>query len=312
MPRILRRLSRSFAPFRRGERLLAEGAVESRILGRRVAFATLAPPAPHAGRRDLPVVLVLHGLGDDHLALDDFGIARRLARAMAEGRLPPFCAIAPDGERGFWINWHDGSRRYEDCLIREILPAAERALGVDADRGRRHVVGVSMGGIGALHVGLRHPELFASAASLSGAILDEEQAKLFARDPYAKWFVPLDRIFGDGTDREFLEAHNPFAVVRGRGAPLGQGLFIAAGEREKPFFAETTRAFHRFLERASVPHAFEMYPGGHGWRSWAPVLERAIGYALASPSPSVPLPVRNDETYPLGPPSDAEGGGILI
>jgi len=280
MAQLARRLARSLWPFGRRDRRLVEGAIDSRIMGRRMAFATLSPPPPHALRPDLPIVLVLHGLGDDHLALDDFGLAARLHDAMARGALPPFCAIAPDGERGFWIDWHDGSRRYEDCLLEEVLPAAERALGLDAARERRHVVGVSMGGIGALHVGLRHPELFASAASLSGAILDEEQARRFSRDSSAKWFAPLDRIFGDGTDQEFLEAHNPFAVVRRRGAALGQRLFIAAGEHEKPFFADTTRAFHSYLERAGVKHAFEMYPGGHGWRFWAPVMERAIGFVL--------------------------------
>jgi enterochelin esterase-like enzyme len=281
MAKLARRLARSLWPFRRSGRLLVEGAIDSRILGRRMAFATLSPPPPHDADADLPVVLVLHGLGDDHLALDDFRVAARLCCAMESGRLPPFHAVAPDGERGFWINWHDGTQRYEGCLLEEVLPAAENALEVAPTREQRHVIGVSMGGIGALHVGLRHPELFASAASLSGAILDEAQAVVFSRDSFAKWFAPLDRIFGDGTDREFLESYNPFAVVRRRGTPLGQRLFLAAGDREKPFFRETTRAFHRFLDRAGVEHEFELYEGGHGWRCWAPVIERAIGFALS-------------------------------
>jgi S-formylglutathione hydrolase FrmB len=280
MAKLLRRVARALRPAAAGRRLV-EGAVESRLLGRRMAYATLSPPPTCGERRDLPVVLVLHGLGDDHLALDDFGVAARLYDAMGTGALPPFHAIAPDGERGFWIDWHDGSRPYEAFLLEELLPAAERGLGLDVARERRHVIGVSMGGIGALHVGLRHPDLFGSAGSLSGAILDEEQARTFSRDPFAKWLVPLDRIFGDGTDREFLKSHNPFTVVRKRGAPLGQRLFIAAGDREKPFFRGTTVAFHDHLDRADVEHAFELYKGGHGWRFWAPVLERAIRYALA-------------------------------
>jgi S-formylglutathione hydrolase FrmB len=245
-----------------------------------MAYATLSPPPPHAGRRDLPVVLVLHGLGDDHLALDDFGIAARLHAAMATGALPPFCAIAPFGERGFWIDWHDGSHPYESFVLGELLPAAERGLGVDPTRDRRHVIGVSMGGIGALQIGLRHPELFASAASLSGAILDEAQAVAFARDPVVGRFAPLARVFGDGSDSAFLEAHNPFAMTRRRGADLGQRLFLAAGDREKPFFRANTAAFHEHLTRLGAPHEFEVHRGGHGWRRWAPVIERALRYAL--------------------------------
>jgi S-formylglutathione hydrolase FrmB len=283
MVTLFRRIARAFKPSGRGRRRLVEGTIDSRLLGRRMAYATLSPPPPHSGRSDLPVVLVLHGLGDDHLALDDFGIAARLHVAMESSALPPFHAIAPDGERGFWIDWHDGSRPYERFLLEELLPAAERGLGLDAvPRDRRHVVGVSMGGIGALQVGLRHPELFASAASLSGAILDEAQAREFTRDPFVRRLAPLERIFGDAGDTAFLEAHNPFAVVRKRGAPLGQRLFIAAGEREKPFFRGTTAAFHAYLDRVGANHAFELYKGGHGWRYWAPVLEKAIGFALES------------------------------
>lgn len=280
MPNALRRLRRAIRRAGRPRRLV-EHAIESPALGRRVRFATLSPPLDGPAR-ELPVLVVLHGMGDDHLALDDFGVAEALLDAIAAGRLPPFHAVAPDGERGFWINWHDGSRRYEDCLLGDVIPAAERALGVDGSRGRRHVLGVSMGGIGALHVGLRHPEAFASAASLSGAILDEAQAVRFSGESFFRWLVPLDRIFGDGTDAAFLEAHNPFAVTRRRGAPLGQRLFLAAGDGETPFFTETTRAFHRHLERMGAEHAYEAYPGGHGWRFWAPVIERAIAYCLTS------------------------------
>jgi len=278
MPATLRKIVRKIAPA--GRRRLVARTVRSEILGREVAYATLSPPLPDAELGRLPVLLLLHGLGDDHLALDDFGLARRLLDRIAAGALPPFHVVAPDGGRGFWINWHDGSRRWEDCVLAEVLPAAERALGVAGARGARHVIGVSMGGIGALHVGLRHPELFASMASLSGAVLDEAQAVRLSNDSFARWFVPLDRIFGDGSDREFLEAHNPFAVVRRRGPRLGQRIFLAAGEREKPFFRETTRAFHAFLDEAGVPHAFEIFPGGHGWRHWARAIDRAILFAL--------------------------------
>ena len=280
MPTPLRRLKRALRK-KGAPRHLVEGAVRSQALGRDVRFATLSPPGSEESG-DLPMLLLLHGLGDDHLALDDFGVSTALLDAIAAGRLPPFHVIAPDGGRGFWIDWHDGSRRYEACVLRDVLPAAERLLGVAPSRDRRHVLGVSMGGIGALHVGLRHPELFASAASLSGAILDEAQAVRFSRESYFRWLVPLDRIFGDGSDRAFLEAHNPFAVTRRRGAPLGQRLFLAAGDGETPFFTATTRAFHEHLERLGAAHAYEEYPGGHGWRFWAPVIERAIRHALGT------------------------------
>jgi len=255
-------------------------AIHSALLGRRMPCGVLRPPPGDGADADLPVFFLLHGLGDSHLALDRFGLAEGLYRGMEEGRLPRAFVVAPAGERGFWIDWYDGSRPYERHLVEEVIPLAERRLGLTPARERRHLIGVSMGGIGGLQVGLRHPRLFASVASLSGPIMDEEQAVAHLDTSPVRWLVNLKRIFGDGTDREHLQSHNPHAITRARGGDLGLRLFLAAGRDEKPFFRETTAAFHRLLEELGTPHEFELFTGGHGWRCWAPVIERAMGWAV--------------------------------
>jgi enterochelin esterase-like enzyme len=256
--------------------------IDSALLGRAMPCGILRPPPGDPPSSALPVFHLLHGLGDSHLALDKFGLGERLWRGMEEGRLPRAFVVAPAGERGFWIDWVDGSRPYERYVVEEVIPGAERLLGLELPREHRHLIGVSMGGIGALQVGLRHPELFASVASLSGPIMDERQAVEHLETSPVRFLVDLKRIFGDGTDREHLESHNPHAIARKRGADLGTRLFLAAGRDEKPFFRETTTAFHRLLEGLEVPHEFELFEGGHGWRFWAPVIERAMTRALES------------------------------
>ena len=67
-------------------------------------------------------------------------------------------------------------------------------------------------------------------------------------------------------------------MVRRRAPAIGQRLFIAAGRDEKPFFKDTTRAFHEFLESSGVEHEFELFAGRHGWRFWSPAIERAMIY----------------------------------
>jgi S-formylglutathione hydrolase FrmB len=265
-------------------RRLETFGIDSALLGRKLPCGILGPPPADGAEADLPVFFLLHGLGDSHLALDRFGLGERLWRGMEAGSVPRAFVVAPTGERGFWIDWHDGSRPYERYLVEEVIPQAERRLGLDVPRERRHLVGVSMGGIGGLQIGLRHPDLFASVASLSGPIMDERQAVEHLETSPVRRLVDLKRIFGDGTDREHLESHNPHAIARSRGADLGTRLCIAAGRDEKPFFRETTLAFHRLLERQGAPHEFELFEGGHGWRHWAPVIERVLQWAIAGPN----------------------------
>ena len=77
----------------------------------------------------LPVMVFLHGMGSDHLAFDEFGVSDQLYWAMVEGHLPPAHIILPNGERGFYLSWCDGSKPYEDYIIEEVLPRGEAHLG---------------------------------------------------------------------------------------------------------------------------------------------------------------------------------------
>ncbi|MFO8073591.1 MAG: alpha/beta hydrolase-fold protein [Polyangia bacterium] len=247
-------------------------------------FAILRPPPGETTRDEpsesLPIAVLLHGIGDTPYALDRFGAAVALRSAISAGRIPRCHLVAPSGERGFWIDWHDGTNRWESHLLKEVIPAAEELLGGERPPLARHLVGVSMGGIGAIQIGLRHPDLFASASSLSGPILDERQAVEQLEKSINRWLLPLSRIFGDGGDREFFEAHNPFAIARRRAPQLGIRLSLAAGKKEKPFFRDTTIAFHRLLEERGVTHRFELFEGKHRWRHWTPAIERSLAWAI--------------------------------
>ncbi len=261
--------------------LLERRTLDSGLLGRSKELAVLrAPPAEGVDPATLPVVVLLHGMGDDHTSLDRSGLSERLRAAMIEGRVPRAHFVMPDGERGFWLDWHDGSHPYERYVLEEVLPAGEALLGVEGARDRRHLMGVSMGGIGALQTGLRHPELFASVTSLSGLVLDPDGAREFLHTAFIRHFVDLERVFGDGTDEAYMDAWNPFRTSARRAPDLGQRIFLAAGSRDDEDFRDTTTAFHEHLERLGVEHEFEIYDGKHGWRWWAPVIDRALAYVI--------------------------------
>ena len=255
-------------------------AIDSAVMGKEMAFSSLSPPAVAQATRTEPhVFYMLHGLGDDHRALDRYGISDRLHDAMTDGKIPPVHLVMPHGERGFWIDWHDGTRLYESHVVNEVIPKAEHILGLEISKERRHIMGVSMGGIGALQMGLRRPDLFSSVTSISGPVLSELQAVEHIKSSFARWFVDLNRIFGDGSDREFMESHNPFARVRNKKNDPRQRIFLAAGRQEKEFFRGTSIAYHEFLKKNDVAHHWEIFEGRHGWRFWAPVIEQAISYA---------------------------------
>jgi S-formylglutathione hydrolase FrmB len=255
--------------------------LDSAILGKSMPFSVLEPPAcPPEIARQLHVVYLLHGYGGSHASLDEEGVSDRLFVAEAEGRIPHVFVVLPQGEHGFYLNWHDGSRRYEDYLVQEAIPAAEKALGLVVPRERRHIAGVSMGGYGALLLGLTHPEMFESIASISGVIFDEEKAIDLVGKRFLDWTIDIRRMLGDGKDRAFLERVNPYSLIEALPAERRPRLFVAVGDGEPDSLRLASSRFHEFLDGRGAEHEWVEFHGGHGWDSWPPVIEKAIAHAV--------------------------------
>jgi S-formylglutathione hydrolase FrmB len=86
----------------------------------------------------------------------------------------PSIIVSPDGNSGYWSDWYNsgafGPPKYETFVIDQLLPLVDARLRTIADRAHRLILGISMGGYGAMMLAARHPDLFAAAASLSGAV----------------------------------------------------------------------------------------------------------------------------------------------
>ncbi len=151
------------------------------------AHPVLIPPG--GSTAGLPLVVVLFGYtGFAHKVLNKTSmwqdsLAERIARAMAEGRIPravlvwPACETRLGGSQ--FVN-STGTGRYEDLVCDEVLPAVERTYGCGGPN-NRVVLGKSSGGFGALHLAMRRPGLFQAAGSHCGDLgFDVSHARGFA------------------------------------------------------------------------------------------------------------------------------------
>jgi S-formylglutathione hydrolase FrmB len=87
----------------------------------------------------------------------------------------PSIVVAPDGgQGGFYSDWYNGGAggppMYETYDIDQLIPLIDGRFRTIAHRRGRVVIGESMGGYGVMTLAARHPDVFAAAASLSGAV----------------------------------------------------------------------------------------------------------------------------------------------
>lgn len=259
-------------------------------------YAVLVPPGFSEDER-LPLVVFLHGGGDGPDSLDRHGVSARLEEGMRDGTIPRAIVVLPQGDLGFWANWYDGSRRYEDWVVEEVMPRVARRYAAAPCPEGCHLMGVSMGAEGALRIAMHRPGTFATVTSISGPSMDTDRRIAFMNDRLINTFVPTVRVFGPTEPRSRIEADDPFVQWTSPVALGGTRLFVAWATGDRDVVREGGEALHRHLEAHGVAHEHRVFDGGHDWASWAPVIEEALQMQLGAPLvvPSAVAPPRARE-----------------
>lgn len=76
-----------------------------------------------------------------------------------------------EGNSSYYVNSAERPQdRYEDYIVKDLIADVESRFPAAVGRSNRAIIGISMGGFGALNLSLRHPDLFVFASALSPAI----------------------------------------------------------------------------------------------------------------------------------------------
>ena len=222
-----------------------------------------------------PVVYLLHGIGGHE---DEWLAGSRIAEYAAGRNLILVCADA--GQRCY-VDSADGSSLCETMAARDLVALIDRSYRTIPRREARGLMGLSMGGYGALYLSLRHPHTFSAAVSLSGA-LHIGQLPVGERRPD---LAHVDRLFPSA--RSGREAWDLFAQLRMAPPIVRQGLRWKLLCGVDDFLIEINRAFHHFLLYHEVPHVYDEYPGAHTWGFWDAHAAESLNFLVPQLEPAI-------------------------
>jgi len=204
-----------------------------------------------------PTLYLLHGLSDD----DSIWLRRTsIERYVAEMGI---AVVMPQVHRSFYTDMEAGGKYW--TFISEELPALARSFfPLSPAREDNFVAGLSMGGYGAIKLGLRKPEVFAAAASLSGA-LDMAHHYMNWDDSTAKT-REYELIFGkqdiSGTSNDLLWLLKQHNAAKGPKTALYQ----CCGTED--FLYEDNQRFREACGKTKLSLTYEEGPGEHEWGYW--------------------------------------------
>jgi S-formylglutathione hydrolase FrmB len=129
---------------------------------------TIGYPPGHGPGDRLPLVIALHGFGGNHAnALSGLTPSQAVALKPAGTALPPLALVTVDGGDSYW-NPHPGDNP-RAMLTDELIPLCQRK-GLGTGARKIGVLGISMGGYGALLLAEKYPRLVGAVAAISPAI----------------------------------------------------------------------------------------------------------------------------------------------
>ncbi len=205
--------------------------------------------------KDVAVVVLLHGVYGSAWSWPlSSGVHLQAEAAIRQGTLAPMMLVMPsDGL------WGDGSgyvphasADFERWIVDDVQGAVRQVFSaVVSPASPFFIAGLSMGGYGAIRIGVKYPDVFSGFSGLS-SITALHQLSLFVEEP-----LDVYRPLPDEGDliqliRKYRVNLRPFRFDCGRSDPL---------------FA-SNREFERQLLEEGVPYRFFEYDGGHEWPYW--------------------------------------------
>ncbi len=254
----------------------AERRFQSEALGKEVEYGVFVPKdydAKENAETRYPLVVWLHGLWEDHDRFEERGGAPILDEMVGDGRMPKCVFVCAEGDRSsFWTNGEGEGRAYEDMVAKDLLKEVESQFRIEPGRASRALMGVSMGGYGALKIAFKEPEKFGIVAAHSAAILPRDPAKLEAEFPWVRGRAKalVAQVFGDPLDVEKWRREN--VLVLAEEQPKEQlsslAIYFDCGDQDRYRFQVQNAKLHEILEKRGVAHTWRLVAGGeHGWRS---------------------------------------------
>ena len=230
----------------------------SRGKGTQGSYLVYLPPtyAKDPGRR-YPVIYWLHG---------GFGNARQgawavtnLDRGMRAALMPEAIVVLVQAlPVGWYVNSKDGKRPVEDVVIRDLVPHVDATYRTIARREGRGIEGMSMGGYGALHLGMKYPLLFGAISAVAPAILQDLKDE------------PKERTFDTfGDDEEYFDANGPWVLAREHVADLrnGSAIRVLSGDEDARLRAAIS-GFGQLLTQLGIPYtSSEVNGAGHDYQA---------------------------------------------
>lgn len=188
--------------------------------------------------------------------------------------------VMPQGDNSFYLDAKGTGRAYGTFVGEELVQYVSKTFGLSDKKEDIYIGGLSMGGFGAIHTGLKYNGTFGHIFALSSALIIHNMKGLKPGvfdgmadyDYYAATFGDLGQVENTENNPEYL-----IKQLKEQNKEIPP-IFMACGSED--FLLRENHEFRDFLEKEQINFVYHESPGIHDWKFWNEYLEPAIEWML--------------------------------
>ena len=250
----------------------------SHALGRGVSCEVILPQKSTrligmetAEKERIPVLWLLHGASDDET------IWQR--RTSIERYVAPLglAVVMPSVEISGYSNLAHGGNFY-DYIANELPEVMRSFFGFSDAREDNYICGLSMGGGGAMKIGLANPEKYGAIGCLSAGIFNHPLPTDTANiDPEKERgrYISFDHRVLEGSEED---AVGNAKRILAEGKPIPRIYHSTGSEDFLLNAAHFTRDLFTSFEGNPFDYVYEEDPGAHTWEYWDEHIQHFLKY----------------------------------
>lgn len=205
---------------------------------------------------------LLHGLSDDHTIW--------LRRTSIERYADQYgiCVVMPCGDTSFYTDMKYG-KKYYTYIAKELPKLICQFFNVSDQREDNFIAGLSMGGYGALKIGMRECEYFCAAAGLSSGA---DIVRIGSMRPEV--VVPIF-----GKEMEIADNENLFTLAEMTNEnPNKPRIYMGVGTED--FLYEDNQNLKKKFEALDYDFTYRESAGEHTWAFWDEYIQYVLEWML--------------------------------
>lgn len=225
----------------------------SNVMNRDIKAVVISPDN-YNKKVKYPVVYLLHGFSGNY---SDW--VKKAPNVIPLADQYHCLIVCPDGNFASWYFDSPMSKewQYETYVASELVSWVDHHYSTIADRSGRAITGLSMGGHGALYLGIRHQDVYAAVGSMSGCV---------DLIPFSKSFG-ISQVLGEYESNPQRWKDNSVINMLDQIKPNSLAIIFDCGFSDG--FYPSNMEMHNRLVQMKVPHDFIVRDGGHSWEYWS-------------------------------------------